>query len=919
MSTAGAEPGVQQSAKPYPAPAGWEFDVVLADGAIAHVRPIEPSDAGALVAFHSRLSDKTVYLRFFGYHPQLSTAEVSRFTDLDYSDRMALVALLDDQLVSVVRYFRSSDDPSEAEVALVVADAEQRRGIATLLLEHLAAYARTQGISKFSAEVLASNQRMLGVFQRVGYEVQSILSGGVVRVAFPITPTETSIAAMEAREVLAEFRSVQQLLCPQTIAVVGLGHEPGSGGRRILDNLRTGGFNGRVLQVRGVADGAGDEQSYSSVRDIPTAIGLAVITVPPPELATVLEDCTALHVPAAVVITDSLARRRGYSADNERTIFLRARQRGMRIVGPSSVGIANTASDVRMNALSGPVAIRPGRIGVLSQSGALGLALLGQAHHLGLGISSFVSVGEKADVSGNDMLRYWEKDNQTDLILLYLESFGNPRKFARIAKRVSRSKPILAVKGGRTAAGAQVTAHHPRSSVGSEVSADVLFNQAGVVRVDTLRELTQVAAILQSQPLPAGRRLAIVGNSGGLGVTAKDSCATAGLDVATLTAHTRGLLQEIMPTGASVENPVDLAPDSPASEVIRAIDLLVRDTNVDAVIAILGSSSSLTARDKRQMLADVAHRADKPVVACMLPDAGLVQDFAGPLDPEGAVEQSQAAVPVFSFPEEAASALGHVVRYAEWRARPAGVVPRLNGVDSERAGSLVDRFLAERAAGGWLGLEEGARLASLYGIPVAVRRYLSTADHAVQSAEAIGYPVVLRAIPTDPSERWSGEKTGLVSSEQVRSAYVELLDHAPSSAAPILVQAEPGPGLDLVIELSHDSSFGPVVSFGVAGLSRQLSVDRSARTLPITDLDAAELVRSVRAALLLGDVGRPQLDVSALEELALRIGTLGSDLPEVAEMAIDIIPRPVSAEALVVRARLVPATGDLDPMLRRLR
>ena len=555
------------------------------DGATVHLRPIRPDDGSRLVDFHGHLSPDTVYQRFFSVHPRLLAAEVERFTHLDYVDRLALVVEHAGELIAVARYERLPGT-SDAEVAFVVADAEQGRGLGTLLLEHLAAAAGGRGITRFVADTLVTNNGMLGVFGRAGFTVERTYEEGVVRLEFPIAPSEQFVVAVGDRDHVAERRSIEALLSPTSIAVVGASARPGGVGHATFSNIVAGGYQGPAYPVNRRGEAVAGRPGFASLADIPGPVELVVVAVGP-------EDCIGLVAAAAargarglLVVSAGFAEAGPDGGTRERRLVDAARHHGLRIVGPNCLGLANTAPAVALNATFSPAAPVLGRTGLLSQSGAVGIVALEQAAQIGLGISTFVSVGNKADVSGNDLLEYWQDDPATDVVCLYLESFGNPRRFARLARRLSRSKPIIAVKSGRTDAGRRAASSHTAAAASSDVAVDALFAQAGVIRVATLTELFDTALVLAEQPLPAGGRVAVVGNSGGPGILAADACGLVGLELPELSAATQDALRSFLPASAAVANPVDLLAGATAGQYERALGEVLADPGIDAVIAL---------------------------------------------------------------------------------------------------------------------------------------------------------------------------------------------------------------------------------------------------------------------------------------------------------------------------------------------
>jgi acetyl coenzyme A synthetase (ADP forming)-like protein len=668
-------------------PAYWECDVVLADGGTVHMRPLGPEDADRLLAFHAGLSDETVFLRFFSARPTLSAEEVERLTQVDHHSRVALVAELGDRLVGVARYDRESTTDS-AEVAFVIDDEHQGRGIGTILLEHLAAAARERGITRFVAQTPAHNDLMLGVLRSAGFAEQTRVDHDVVHVELLIEPTDRARAAIEEREHRAESASVARLLTPRSVAVIGASRNPDTVGHHVLRNLLTGGYTGPVYASNPDAAHVASVRAYPTVLDVPGNVDLAVIAVPASAVLGVVRQCAAKGVAGLVVLSAGFGEVGDVAAQAELRDL--ARRNGMRLVGPNCVGVVNTA--VGLDATFSPYAPSRGRIAMQSQSGALGIAILERSARIGLGVSSFVSVGNKADVSGNDLLQYWEDDPGTDVVLLYLESFGNPHKFARIARRVSRRKPIVAVKSGRSAAGVRAASSHTAAMASPDIAVDALFRQAGVIRVDTLDELFDMALVLSSQPLPGGNRVAIIGNSGGPGILATDACASAGLEVPELSATTQAALRAVVDPIASVSNPVDLVASATPAVYERALRIVLTDEAVDAAIVIC--TPTFAASPPR--IADVLRRAtgvtDKPVLGCFLAWPSL-----SPLLRREHGDQVGSDVPAFSSPEPAARALARAASYASWRARPPGAVPDLTGFDGARAGAAVDEFLAREA------------------------------------------------------------------------------------------------------------------------------------------------------------------------------------------------------------------------------
>src|SRR4051794_23451511 len=626
-------------------PQQWEADVVAADGGTVHLRPITAADAEGLVALHGRLSEQTRYFRFFGPYPHLSQRDVDRFTVVDHVRRVAIVATLGEDLIGVARY--ETIAPGSAEVAFVIEDAHQGRGLGPLLLEHLAAAARERGITRFEADVLPSNRRMLRVFIDAGYSAERAFDADAVHVTFAIAPTEASQAVAHAREHRAEAQSIRRLLRPESVAVIGASEERLGVGRAVLDNLLRYGFTGNVTAVHPKATMVGSSPAYATVLDVPEPVDLAVVALPADAVVDVVEQCATKGVRGLVILSSGFAET-GDEAGIERqaAVVRLARANGMRVIGPNCLGILNTDAEVRLNATLAPTVPAAGRIGMFSQSGALGSMILAEAARRGVGLSTFVSAGNRADVSGNDLLQFWEEDGATEVVLLYLETFGNPRKFARLTRRLSMRKPVVLVRSGRGAA-----------------FEDALFAQAGVVRVETLSAALDVGAVLAHQPLPPGNRVAIVGNSYAVGLLAMDACVAHGLSVA----------------GG---RPTDLGAQADAAAYDDALTGALADVEVDAVVVVFVPPLVGDDPDVRAVVArHGAGQSGKPVVSTFLAHTGMSAQLG--------------AVPSYDSPETAVAALAGAVAHNAWRRRPVGALPDLAGVDVESAAALARAAVAD--------------------------------------------------------------------------------------------------------------------------------------------------------------------------------------------------------------------------------
>ncbi|WP_367130781.1 GNAT family N-acetyltransferase [Saccharothrix sp. HUAS TT1] len=879
---------------PFDYPRHWEADVVLSDGGTVHLRPITPDDAEKLLAFHGRLSERTRYYRYFGPYPRMPKRDLERFSTVDHADRVAFTALLGDDIVAVGRYDRLGEG-SSAEVAFVVEDAHQGRGLGSILLEHLAAAARERGLSRFTAEVLAENGQMVRIFRDAGYGVSRAFEEGVVHLEFDIDPTEESVEVARAREQAAEARSVHNLLHPRSIAVVGASTDRTKIGHAVLTNLLAADFAGPVYPVNAEHRSVRGVRAYPSVLAIPDDVDLAVIAVPAAGVDEVMDACLAKGVKALVVVTSGFGETGPGGLSAERRLAAEARAHGMRVVGPNALGVLNTDAGVRLNATLAPMLPARGRTGFFCQSGALGTAILATAAERGLGLSTFVSAGNRSDVSGNDLLQYWETDPATDVVLLYLESFGNPRKFARLARRLGRSKPIVAVKSGRHA----VTPALAATSVPvDESSVQALFEQAGVIRVESLAQLFDTALLLAHQPLPTGPRVAVVGNSTAIGLLAADTALAQGLELA--------------------GEPVDVGAQAGPEAFAAAVKAALENPGADALVVVFVPPLAVPGASFARALREVVEQGgrDKPIASTFLAVEGVPAELAVP-GPGGA--PGRGSVPSYPSPERAVLALARVTRYARWRSAPQGAFVRPEGIDPVAAHAIVDaqELDGERR----LDDDTAVRLLACYGVEVVPFRVVTSADEAVRAAEELGYPVAVKSTDDRLRHRTDlvGVRLDLSAEEAVRTAYAMLAGMA--DRPDVYVQRMAPKGISCVLGLQDDPSFGTLVSFGLSGLVSDLLGDRAYRAVPLTDADAAALVRAPKAApLLAGYRGDEPADLPALQELVLRLAALAEDLPEVRELSLEPVLAS-AAGAYVSSARVVlgppPSKPDSGP--RRMR
>ncbi|MEV6276160.1 GNAT family N-acetyltransferase [Nocardia sp. NPDC051832] len=905
-------------AVPPPPPQHWFADVLAADGGVVRLRPVTPDDAERMQEFHAALSDRTRYLRYFGPYPRISPKDLYRTTHVDYHDRVGLVVELGEAIIGVGRYeLLDRSGPRAAEVAFVVADEHQGRGLGSILLEHLAGAAAENKIETFVAEVLAENSAMVTVFRDAGYQVERSRDGSVLHLEFAIDPTEALVSVRDSRERASEARSVGNLLAPRSVAVIGATVGTRVGGVA-LANLLSGGFQGPVFPVNPNRQAVRGVRAYPTVRDIPDEVDLAVVAVPAAAIDSVLDDCMAKGVKGLVVLTAGFAETGADGVAAERALVAAARGHGMRVVGPSALGIANTDSAVSMNATLASVLPGRGRIGFFCQSGPLGAAILGEAAGRNLGLSTFVSAGNRADVSGNDLLQYWDTDPATDVILLYLESFGNPRKFSRIARRVARTKPIVAVSSGRLAARTQPSGDMDRSIVRD------LFAQAGIVQVDSISELFDCAALLGYQPLPAGRRVAVIGNSAALNWLAVDAAHGEGLEVRRPAAIPVPGVRQPRPTERAVDElpvgePVDLGPESTPGAYLDAVVAALRSDEIDSVIVIFAPPVPLPMAGFADAIREAALAvpdSGKPILTTFIAEQGIPNLLA--IRGAGGTA-ARGSIPSYPDPERAARALARVQRYAQWRTTPASTVVRPEGIDTERARRLIAEW-SSAGDGRWLTDLEAVELLDCYGIRVVEFREVRSADEAVAAAEELGYPVAAKAT----GEMWrrrpdlSGVRLDLWRPEAVRQAYTHLVDLCGDPAVHIQKMATPGVGC--VLRVQDDPSFGSVIEFGLSGMIIELLGDRAYRALPLTAAEATALIDAPRAApLLSGTPASPRVDKAALAELAQRVSAMFDDHTEIRELTCDpVLASPTAAAILYARARIGPEPSRFDIGPRRL-
>ncbi|MDS1272374.1 GNAT family N-acetyltransferase [Lipingzhangella sp. LS1_29] len=882
---------------------------LLRDGTSVAIREPRESDLDAVYRLHAALTPESRYLRFFGVPNNAALSGLAhRICLADGAGRGALVATRGERIIGVAQY-DSTGQPGCAEVSMAVADDTRRRGVGTLLLEHLASHARSNGIREFRADVLLTNGEMMGVFAAAGLPMQRQVTQGEIHVTFPLTTDERYLTATHEREGLADRASLDGLLRPSSVAVIGAGRRAGSVGRAVLHNIGSGGFTGSLYAVNPHASHIDNVPAFPSVTRLPETPDLAVVAVPAAAVLDVAWECAHRGVRGLVIITG------GLDLKTQQALRTLCRTHDMRLVGPNCFGMGNTEEGIRLDATFGATHPVHGSAGVVVQSGGVGITVLDHLSRLGVGISSFVSLGDKVDVSGNDLLMWWDADEATRLGVLYLESFGNPRKFSWLARQVGRRIPLLTVAAGQSEPGQRAAASHTAAAATSARTTRALFHQAGIVTTRDLGELVGTAALLAHQPLPQGPRVGIVTNAGGAGVLAADACVAAGLTVRSLGGMTRQGLTAALPARAECANPVDTGADATSSQFHTAVRTLAASPDVDAVI-VLTVATALTELDPATMAPQVA-QTGKPVLAVAL---GQAETVTAPAIPGGP------PLPCYGDPTAAARALGHAWQYSRWRAHPRGEVPHLSGVAAEPAREAVETFLAGNPDGGWLPTSVALALCANYGIPIMPWRWARSPREAGSAARDLGGRIAVKAEIEGVVHkgREGALRLNLGDPAAVVDAYRELQQHFGDRMHGALVQCMATPGLELLFGVHHDPVFGPVLVYGLGGVHADALDLRQARLTPLTTADAAELIATLPATAPENVPGKPEsrraagLDTSSVENIALRLSQLATDLPEVAELDLNpVIVTEEDCQAVDVRIRVEPVTRT-DPYLRRL-
>ncbi|MDT4899729.1 MAG: hypothetical protein QOJ78_659 [Pseudonocardiales bacterium] len=883
-------------------------DAIRADGGLVHIRTVSGSDGDGIRALHDRASDRSIYLRFFSVSRVTAENYIATLTRPSARDHHALAACLHGEIVGVASFQRL--DENDAEIALIVSDECQHEGIGMLLLEHLASVGRHVGIQRFIADVLSENRVMTAVLRDVGFVMATVADRETTRVVLALDPVERVVAAIAERDRSADAASLTPMLAPRSIAMVGVSDREASVGHQVLSNILAGGYTGSIHVVNPRHAAVLGMPCVSSPAALPIAPDLVIVSVPAPAVAAVVKACGERGAKAVLLLSAGFgeAGAAGRALQNE--VLAIVREFGMRMVGPNCVGLVNTEPAVRLNATFAALPMEPGVMGMMAQSGAFGIAFVSAAQRAGMGVSQFVSVGNKADVSGNDLLLRWERDPGTRVIGMYLESLGDPQRFARIARRVSRSKPILAIKSGRSPAGQRAGQSHTAAAASSEVAVEAAFRSSGVLRMATMQDMLDAARVLSEQPLPSGPRVAVVGNSGGPGILAADAAAAAGLVTVEFGPSTRDRLRVAVPAAASIQNPVDLGAGATPDEVRAAMAVLLTADEVDAVLTVF---THVAVSDPDQINLAVltsAARSKKPVVATEVGCAERSVPIVG----------TDRSLPFFTFPEPAAAALGVAYRYAQIRSEPAPRAVPPAGVQAAAARELVQSVLA--AGREWLDPDETCRLLGHYGVPVCRQQVVHSVDEAARAGRELGYPVAakLAAAGVHKSEL-GGVRLDLRDAAALRHAYRELAAVSPDPLAGVLVQPMLGQGTEIIVGVVRDPQFGPLVMLGGGGVLVDLLDDRAFRLAPLAAAEADAMIGELQLARLLdGYRGAPVVCRLALRDVLVRIAALAADRPEIAEL--DVNPLVGTGDGLIAvdaRIRLDRPPPSRDPLLRQLR
>jgi acetyl coenzyme A synthetase (ADP forming)-like protein len=885
--------------------------LIMRDGSTAAIRPAEPSDATMMQQFVDRLSSESRRYRYFSESPPTSDSIAALCHSSNPRSQFTLIVTRvwesTSRIIAAGSYW--ARDGQTAEVAMAVDDGFHGKGLGTLLLERLALIAIRHSFTHLWAVTHADNLAMREVFRESGFTTHEAYEGEDMEVELSLIPTEATVTRAEVRERLATTASLRPFFQPKSVAIIGVSRNPSKIGYRLLDAITTGRFRGAVYPVTPKATDIKEIRTYPSVQDLPGPVDLAIIAVPRDSVSSIIDECAAKGIKACVIITAGFAEVGPAGAALQQQLVTKVRQYGMRMIGPNCFGILNTDPNIQLNATFTTLFPPRGLAAMSSQSGAIGIATLAGARRFHLGISSFVSVGNKADVSTNDLLQYWEEDPSTNVILLYVESFGNPRKFARIARRVSRRKPIIAVKAGRSQSGRRAASSHTAALAASDVAVDALFHQAGVIRAESLEDLLALASGLSNQPLPLGRRVGILTNAGGLAVLCTDACEESELVVPELSAQTRVTLSSFLPLAAGLSNPVDLIASATPDQYAKGIETLLLADEIDALIILyMAVTVTDTAGIAHGIMVGIengrkAGAKAKPVLIGWMAEGDMDRTFSSQAE----------TIPAYHLPETPALVLGKAATYAEWRQQPAGVVPDFDDLNFSAVRKICADALSRRGAG-WLSVEETRNILSAIRLPVQPGGVARTADEAAALARHVGYPVAIKLASHQIVHKTEigGVQLNLTNEEAVRKAFDSMRTRLAETnqleaMEGVLVQPMLTGGVEVMIGVTDDPLFGPLMAFGLGGIHVEILGDVQFRITPLTDRDAAEMVRGIKGyRLLTGYRGHPPADLEALEDTLLRVSRLVEEIPEISELDLNpIFALPPGQGCWIVDARIL--------------
>ena len=884
--------------------------VILRDGTTASFRPARAEDQSMMQRFIDRLSSASRRHRFFSETAPAADTIASLCDASNPSKQLTVMVMrtigAEPRIIAAGSYWARTAD--QAEVAMAVDDDFHGKGLGTILLERLAMLAILRGFITLWAVTHADNLAMREVFRESGYPVHETYDGGDMQVELSLHPTESTTTRLELRERIATTASLRSFFHPRSVAVIGASRDPKSIGYRSVEAIAVNQFRGAIYPVNPKAVTIAGLATYPSVAAIPDAVDLAVIVVPRDAVLPVINDCAAKGIRSVIVISSGFAETGPDGKHAQERLLEAVRQQGMRMIGPNCFGLLNTDPAVRLNATFTSAFPPSGRMAMSTQSGALGLAILAAADRLQLGVSSFVSVGNKADVSTNDLLQYWEDDPSTDIILLYLESFGNPRRFARIARRVARRKPIVAIKSGRGLAGRRAASSHTAALASSEVAVDTLFQQSGVIRAETLDELFALARGLADQPLPRGARVGIITNAGGPAILCTDACEAGGLSVPELSNATTATLSAFLPPAASLKNPIDLIASATPHHYAQAVATLLASKEVDALIVLY---ISVTVGDAAGIAKGIlsgistarqAGGIELPIYICWMAEGDLERTF----------QVGSETIPTFPLPEHPAVVLSKACRYQEWRTQPLGMIPDFDDMDIATARAICAKVQPQDTSG-WLTVQDTRALLASAKLPVAQGAVTRTADQAVNVAREVGFPVAVKLASHQILHKTElgGVHLNLADEQAVREAFKAIQarlarEKKLDAMEGVLVQPMLTSGMEVMVGVTHDPLFGPLIAFGLGGIHVEILGDVRFRITPLTDRDAAQMVREIKGyRLLQGYRGHPAADVEAIEEVLLRLSRLVEEIPEISEMDLNpIFALPPGKGCRIVDARI---------------